>query len=152
MSTGPSKRTRPKITIRRAFKISNVLLLEEQEQMVASGRRRAILKNRARRFDAMITPSKKRKAIEDHRPTVAKCLEDIRAQGAPVNHAQFIRKLRHEAAFEATRTLKSSTGRSLAGTRADKARPVSDTTARSILQRAFRLKGKRGKKRSSSNS
>jgi hypothetical protein len=108
--------------------------------------------NQIRRFEAMITPPKKRKALEDQRPTVAECLKEIRAHGAPANHARFITKLREKDAFKATRTLKSSTGRSLHGTRADKARPVSDTTARGILRSVFGLKGQSGKKHGDENS
>lgn len=135
-----------KITTPRAFKVSDLLLCEEEEMTTASGRRKTILENRQRRFAAMITGPKKRKALEDRRPTIKKCLEDIQANGAPENHTEFIAKLRGKGAFKATRTAKSSTGYSLSGTRTDTATPVSNTTARDVIRSTFGLKGRRGKK------
>jgi hypothetical protein len=144
-------RALPKVTFDRAFYICCEIERLNREAAAASGSRKSFLENRCRRLEAMITPPKKRKALEDRRLTVAKCLEDIQAGRSLANHTKFIAELRRKGAFEATPTLKSSTGHSLGGTRADRARPVSDTTARGILRGNFGLKGQRGKKRDSEN-
>jgi hypothetical protein len=107
-----------------------------------------------RRLEAMITPPKKQKAIEDRRATIAKCLEGFRAGGAPVNHTKFIKWLHDEGVLTASRSPKNSTGHSK-GLRTKGAReavPVSDTTIRTILRTVFGLKGRRGRKPGRQNS
>ena len=153
---GKAKRGRPqpKVTYDRAFKISVEIFNLQKELATASGSRKTFLENRCLRLEAMITPPKKEKALEDRRATIAKCLEGFRAGGAPANHTEFIDWLRTEGALTASRNPKTSTGHSkglrsegvLAGTRRGKAIPVSDTTGRDILRSVFRLKGQRGRK------
>jgi hypothetical protein len=115
--------------------------------------------NQIRRLEAMITPPKKQKALEDRRATIAKCLEGFRAGGAPTNHTEFIKWLRDEGVLTARRNPKTSTGHSkglrtkgaLARTLRGKAIPVSDTTGRDILRSVFGLKGQSEKKQGDEN-
>jgi hypothetical protein len=153
-------RPQPKVTYNLAFDISIEISSLKQELTTASGWRKTYLENRSRRLEAMITPPKKQKALEDRRATIAKCLEGIRARGAPANHTEFIDWLRTEGVLTAARNPKTSTGHSkglrsegaLGGTRRGKAIPVSDTTGRDILRGVFRLKGQRGRKPGRQNS
>ena len=153
-------RAQPKVTFSRAFDISCEIVRLEKELTQASGPRKTDIGNRLLRFEAMITPPKKQKALEDRRATIAKCLEGFRAGGAPTNHTEFIDWLRTEGVLTASRNPKTSTGHSkglrsegaLAATRRGKAIPVSDTTGRDILRGIFRLKGQRGRKPGRQNS
>jgi hypothetical protein len=143
-----------------AFDISDEIERKKEERVTAFCSRKPYLENQIRRLEAMITPPKKQKALEDRRATIAKCLEGIRAHGAPVNHTQFIKWLRTEGVLTATRNPKTSTGHSkglrskgaTAGTRDGRTIPVSDTTGRDILHSVFRLKSQRGRKPGRQNS
>ena len=88
--------------------------------------------NRIRRKEAMITPRKKQKAIDDRRLIVTKCLEYIRQCGAPANITEFINALRREGV--------------LTKTNVDKKSQISDTTVRNILRDIFDMEGQRGRK------
>ena len=122
--------------------------------------RRTQLENKLRRLEALITPPKKEKALNDRRATIAKCLEGFRSGGAPTNHTEFIKWLRDQDVLTATRNPKTSTGHSKglrsegALGRAQKGTPVrvSDTTGRDILRSTFGLDGHRGRKPGPQNS
>ena len=126
----------PKDEFERAFNICSTAALKRKQLKKASGWRRASLENQIRLLEAKITPPNKQAALTDRRPIVAKCLEYIRAHGAPANHTHFIEWLRSEGV--------------LTRTRFGKKYPISDTTARNVLRDHFGIVSRKGRKRGTS--
>jgi len=113
-----------------AFNICCAISLKKEELTRASDK--ASLESQIRGLEAKITPPNKQVALADRRPIVAKCLEYIRAHGAPTNHTHFIEWLRSEGV--------------LTRTRFGKKYPISHTTARNILREHFGIVSRKGRK------